>query len=288
VAAALIRDRGKYERQNVPGGLLRTRIDQLLKLRVNVVVDTLPGIEPSQNLARHFLAAGVPVVTANKVLIADSGFALTTLARGTGAPLRLSAAVGAAAPMIETVERCAASGPISSLAAVLNGTCNFVLERCSQGTSLSAAVAEAQRAGFAERDASEDLSGRDAARKLRILSRHAFGVEPSHLAVEPTDEAVADRARASRQTGRVLRQVARAAPCEGEVRATVRLEEVPAHSPFALLEDEWNALQIATQDGALHTVTGRGAGRWPTAEALMADLFDIRRLLLGSFIRLPP
>jgi homoserine dehydrogenase len=273
VAGVLVRDRGKYERQGVPETIVHTRIEQIVKLPADVVVDALPGIEPSLNLVQHFLSIGVPVVSANKVLIADSGPSLITLGRGTGAALRFSAAVGGAVPMIEAIERVVAEGRIISLAAVLNGTCNFVLVRCRCGMSLGQAVAEAQEAGFAEQDASEDLSGRDAARKLRILVRQAFAVEPRELAIEPLDEAVAERAR----QGRVIRQVARAELCDSEVRARVSLEEVPGDSVFALLQNEWNGLQIATMHGNLHTVTGRGAGRWPTTEAVLADLFDLRR-----------
>ena len=277
VIGALVRDRGKFERQGVPGGLLRTRIDQILKHRANVVIDALPGIEPSLNLAQHFLAIGVPVVSANKALIGENGVELSVLARRSGAGLCFSAAVGGAAPMIESVGRAAGARPIASVSGILNGTCNFVLDRLSRGVSLSEAIAEAQRTGFAEHDATEDLSGRDAARKLRILARHAFGAEPRELATESLDELVAERARELRRTGSALRQVARAVISDGEVRGAVRLEEVPAHSRFAELQNEWNALEIATQDGAVHTVTGRGAGRWPTTEAVMADLFDIRR-----------
>jgi len=77
--------------------------------------------------------------------------------------------------------------------------------------------------------------------------------------------------------GMRLRQVARSARSDGEVRATVRFEEVPADSPFGRISCEWNALEILSEDGASHVVTGRGAGRWPTTEAVMADLFDVHR-----------
>jgi len=180
--------------------------------------------------------------------------------------------------MIEAVDRVAGRGSVLSLAAVLNGTCNFVLGRCGDdGSALEEALAAAYRAGFAEADASEDLSGADAARKLRILCRHAFGDEPEEIRVETLTEGVAERAQRARDTARVVRQLARASFCDGEIHASVRFEEVPQDSPFGCLTDEWNALQIVTRDGALRTVRGRGAGRWPTTEAIMADLFDAHR-----------
>jgi homoserine dehydrogenase len=284
VIGALVRDRGKYERLGAPGGLLRTRSDQVLKLRADLVVDALPGVESSRELVQHFLSIGVPVVSANKALIAEGGAALTALTRDIRT-LRYSAAVGGAAPMIEAVDRCAGEGPIASIAAVPNGTCNFVLDRCAEGLALDDAVAEAQRSGFAEVDAHEDLSGKDAARKLTILSRHAFGANPKELSVAALDQDVARRAREARRTRRVLRQVARAARFDSEMRAVVGFEEVPEGSPFGRLEAEWNALHILMKGGQLCTVSGRGAGRWPTAEAVMADLFDLRRSLYRPFQR---
>jgi homoserine dehydrogenase len=276
---ALVRDRGKYERLDVPAGLLRTRIEQISKLRADIVVDALPGIEPSRQLVEHFLSRGAHVVSANKALIAAHGWAL---AAGSTATLPYSAAVGGATPMIEGVDRYAARGPIVSMAAVVNGTCNFVLDRCGQGATLEEAVAEATREGFAEADPVEDLTGADTARKLRILCRHAFGAEAQEIAVEALDEAVARGAREVILRGMRLRQVARAARCDREVRATVRFEEVPAESPFGRLRGEWNALQILAKDGALHVFTGRGAGRWPTTEAVIADLFDAHRARIGQ------
>jgi homoserine dehydrogenase len=160
---------------------------------------------------------------------------------------------------------------------VLNGTCNFVLDRCAEGATLHEAVAEATREGFAEPDPSDDLSGHDAARKLRILSRHAFGGDSQEVELEWLDERIAGLAQDVVRTGMRLRQVGRATRCDGKVRSTVRFEEVPVDSPFGRLRGEWNALEITSEDGALPAVTGRGAGRWPTTEAVMADLFDVHR-----------
>jgi homoserine dehydrogenase len=282
VMGALVRDRGKYERSGVPAGLLRTRVDQVLKLHADLVVDALPGLEPARRLVEHFLSAGVHVVSAGKALIAEHGPHFAALAQRAGAALRYGAAVGGEVPMIETVERCAARGTITSIAGVLNGTCNFVLERCGEGLPLEDALAEARRAGFAEMDASDDLSGIDAARKIRILSRHAFGAEARVVELQPLDEAMAKRAREVLPHGLKLRQVARSAVCDGEVRARVGFEPMPQDSPFGRLQDEGNALQVLSRDGTLRVVTGRGAGRWPTTEAVMADLVEVRRTWIGG------
>ena len=179
--------------------------------------------------------------------------------------------------MIEAVGRATAQGAIASIAAVLNGTCNLVLERCGQGLTLEEGLAQAKREGFAEAEASEDLSGRDAARKLRILCRHAFGSEPDELELEELDERVARLARDSVAAGVRLRQVAHAVKKDAQVHAAVKFKAVALETPFGRTGREWNTLEIGLSDGTHRVVTGRGAGRWPTTEAVMADLFEIRR-----------
>jgi homoserine dehydrogenase len=282
VVGALVRDRGKYERLGVPGGLLRSRVDQIIKLRADIVVDALPGLQPSQEIVEHFLSIGTNVVSAGKALIAECGTSLTAVAERSGAKLCYSAAVGGSSPMIEAAERIVAAGSIASIAGVLNGTCNFVLDRCGRGEALQEALAEARRAGFAEADASEDLSGADAGRKICVVARRAFDAEVRLVELQRLNDATADWAQEVAAHGLRLRQVCRAARCHGEVRATVGFEAVPADSVFGRLRDEWNALQILEKDGAVQFITGRGAGRWPTTEAILGDLFQVWRELLHS------
>jgi homoserine dehydrogenase len=277
VVGMLVRDRGKYERLGVPTGLLRTRIDQITRLRADIVIDALPDPEVARPIAEHFLAAGAAFVSAGKALIAEFGVYTAELAQRRGGTLSYSAAVGGAAPMLETVESAKTNGSIVALTGVLNGTCNFILNRCGEGETLGQAISEAQRAGFAEAESHDDLSGQDAARKIRILSRVAFGREARLTEVQTRDDSTAARAREVVAHDLRLRQIARAAACGGDVLATVRFEALPAQSPLGRLRDAWNALQVLSQDGELQVVTGRGAGRWPTVESMMADIFEARR-----------
>jgi homoserine dehydrogenase len=252
-------------------------VDQVLKLRADIVIDALPSAEIARPIAEHFLAAGTQLVSAGKALIAQAGLSLTALAQRGGGLLSYSAAVGGAVPMLEAVEHYRGQGPIAALTGVMNGTCNFVLDRCAEGATVAEAVLEARRAGFAEAESHDDLSGEDTAQKIAILSRHAFDAEARLVEIQRLDDSVGDLAREVVAHGLRLRQVARVAPCAGEVRAAVKFEALPAASPLGRVRDEWNGLQIVTWDGALHTITGRGAGRWPTTEAMMADAFEIRR-----------
>lgn len=278
VLGVLVRDRAKYEDAGVPSELLHASIDSLRELRPSLVIDALPGREPSASLLEHYLSSRVDVVSANKTVIANSGPSLARIARDSGARLRYSAAVGGSASMLEAVSRAATRREIDSLAAVLNGTCNFVLDACTEGASLANAVAQAQQRGFAEADPSEDLSGRDAERKLKILARHAFDTELDAIPLQALDESIVSQAaRHAAQSGMKLRQVARAARRNGHIVATAEFEEVDSGSLFGRLTGEWNGLEVRYANGHTVSLRGRGAGRWPTAEAVMADVFEITR-----------
>jgi homoserine dehydrogenase len=281
VIGVLVRERARHEAAGVPSALLYTQ-SELAQLKPALVVDALPGIEPSYTLVKSYLADGVDVVSANKAVIAQFGCALAEIAEESGAMLRYSAAVGGAGPMLEAVERARQGADITSLMAVLNGTCNFLLDACAVGDSLAGAIKEAQRLGFAEDDPTEDFSGRDAARKIAILARHAFGVEASTTDIQAFDDSVAEAARAAVAQGRRLRQLARATMSNGDVALSVSFELVGQDSPFYFLSGESNALSLTNSDGRTQYVCGRGAGRWPTTEAVIADVHEISCFLCHS------
>lgn len=277
VVGVLVRDRTKHEIAGMPTALLHTTLGSIKALRPQLVIDALPGAAPSRELIEHYLEQQIDVVTANKAVVADSGLRLTRIAQQSGAIFQYSAAVGGSAPMLEAVSKAGTLGEIKSIVAVLNGTCNFVLDACARGTTLASAVADAQRSGFAEADPNEDLSGRDAARKLQILASHAFGAEVAPTTVQCLDESVAQVARDSPPSGGRLRQLAFAARDVGRMSAGIQFERVPAGSLCAALEGEWNAITLTLMNGDVLTARGRGAGRWPTTESVMGDVYDALR-----------
>ena len=260
VLGALVRDPKKHEAAGVPSVLLHTSPETLRALRPTLVVDALPGIEPSESLLESYLAQGVDVVSANKALIADRGASLERIARRSGAALRYAAAVGGSTPMLEMVIDASERGGIESIAGVLNGTSNFVLDRCAEGVVLEDAVAEAKRCGFAEADPSDDLSGRDAARKLKILARQGFGVALDTVRLQALTENVAQQAHDATRAGTKLRQIARMLRRDGQFAAAVEFERVEAGSLFGALKGEWNGLKIKYANGEMITVRGRGVG----------------------------
>jgi homoserine dehydrogenase len=216
-------------------------------------------------------------VTAGKRLVAEHGPALARLAVKNGTWFRYSAAVGGAAPMIETLERALKVGRVTRLRGVLNGTCNFVVDELAKGSAFHTAVSQARLHGFAEANVSRDLHGDDSADKLRILARLALGAESD--AVPITCEGLSPTVSGqigSRAEGSVLRQVATFDPSKG---AGVRFETLPADDYLAGVCGEQNRLIISGAKGREWRVSGKGAGRWPTAEAVLADLLDIHAWL---------
>ena len=264
----LVRDPLKPRDVALPEGLLLSDPAALLAREPDVLVEVLSDASTGRALIRAALSRGVDVVSANKQAIGRDLPGLTGLAAACDARLLYSASVGGGAPLIETVRRARAHGPVVSIEAVLNGTCNFILNRLAEGQPFEAALEGARAAGFAEADPSADLSGLDAAAKLAILAYEADG---RRLAVEAVERQGLWGA-AGLPAGSV-RQVARLDLTRG--RPTVRFEAMDADPPFADLSDEGNVLRATTADGRRFTATGRGAGRTPTTESVWADLGEL-------------
>ena len=265
----------RRERPGVPAGML-TSAEPLLERQADVLVEVAggPGVAP---LVGSALQRGRAVVTANKTLLAERGRALARLARRHGVTLRGSAAVGGVLPAVKTVERLAASGArITSLRAVLNGTSGVVFDGLALGEPLDRAVGEAQRAGFAEADPTLDLDGTDAAQKLALLLRAAGCEVGDWRAI--ARRGVAAVAPLVGRLGGTWRLVASASLLGGRIAAA-------SVEPRRLLPGDFlaggppaaAALEVSLLDGTVVRARAQGAGRWPTAEAVLADLEDLRR-----------
>jgi len=252
------------------------KLEDLLEGPVDVVVELLGGEEPARTLISKALRLGRNVVTANKALLATDLAGLQKLATFNGVSLKYSAAVGGVLPVIETIGRVRDEGPIRSISGVLNGTTNFILDQLSQGRSLSDAVACAKQHGYAERDPQLDLDGTDAAQKLILLARAAFDVDLPFSSIHKQGiHHVRPR------NGRVTRLVAECRRDTDGITASVAPAELPLDHPLARVSGVENRLLIESKTGKCWEIHGHGAGRWPTTEAVLADLFDLRRQLVS-------
>ena len=256
----------------------------------DIVVETLGGTDTARALSQSVLREGSHLVTANKAVVALDIDRLHDLARQQGRQLRYSAAIGGGVPILELVDLLGESGDILSVEGVLNGTCNFIFEQLRQGSRLADAVSEAQRLGFAEADPSTDLDGHDAADKLVLLVRHAFGVtlHPSQIERESLNDLDGNRIRAVNEQGLVFKQVARCeATPDGRVEARVEIVALEPDHPFAGLVNEGNGFLVRTPQKTV-SLRGKGAGRWPTAEAVFADIMDVQRSYLTGEAKSSP
>jgi homoserine dehydrogenase len=277
VVGVAVRDLQQPERFWVPRNLLVRNPAALVEREADIVVELIGGIEPARSLIVRALELGRSVVTANKALLAEEIGSLSRLAARRGVFLRGSASVGGALPALETVRRVAASGRIQAISGVLNGTCNYILDRIGGGLTLDAAVAAAQEAGFAEADPLLDLDGSDAAQKLALLAREAFGTALDWRRIPRRGLSGFDRAAvdAAARRGQAVRLVASCERTAAGLRASVQPLELPLDHSFARIRGADNALRIETKNGAVLDCTARGAGRWPTTEAVLADLYDL-------------
>ena len=217
---------------------------------------------------------GRDVVTANKALLAADITDLQNLAAINGASLKYSAAVGGVVPAIEAIERARREGPLQSISGVLNGTTNCILDQLAHGVSLSDALTTAKRHGYAERDPQLDLNGTDAAQKLILLARAAFDIELPFSSIHRQGIESLD---AQPKTDYVTRLVAECRRESHGLAAKVAPVELPLDHPLARVNGVENRVLIHSQAGECWNVSGHGAGRWPTTEAVLADLFDLRR-----------
>jgi homoserine dehydrogenase len=276
-----VRNRKLKRLPSVPEDLVTEDLEELVKCFCDVVVELIGGTTRAYELVRCALRTGRHVVTANKALLATHGEELRSIAAENGVALLSSAAVGGALPALETIERAKAAGPIRAVSGVLNATSNFVLDEIAAGAKLTDASAAAQKNGYAEADLSFDLDGTDAAQKLILLARLAFGVPLSLESIqrEGIDGLTATDLQAARDRRRSVRLIATCWRTGQGVAARVAPKELPQSHPLASVSGAQNRILVELVNGETFVASGSGAGRWPTTEAVIADLMDIRHAI---------
>ena len=262
-------------------GTRNVDLDALIEAPVDVVVELLGGEEPARALLVKALRRGRNVVTANKALLANHLPSLQSIASDNGVTIRYNAAVGSVVPALETISRARSLAPLQSISGVLNGTTNFILDQLANGSVFSDAVFAAQKNGYAERDPRLDLDGTDVAQKLILLARAAFDIELPFSSIQRRGIENL-KPNQMKQNGRVTRLVAECLREPHGFVATVSPIELPPDHPLARINGVENRLIVESQTGRTWDVRGRGAGRWPTTEAVLADLFDLHRESIGD------
>lgn len=266
-----LRDPTRPRTAAMPSGVQVGFVAELLgDDRLDAVVELTGGIDGPLSWAQATLGAGRAYVTGNKALLATHGGELAAMAQEHGAALLASASVGGGTPMIETVQHLAAAGAIGRMRGLLNATTTFILAAMGEGRSYDDALAEAQRAGYAEPDPTFDVTGRDAAQKIAILASVAWGRWLAEHEVV-TRGIVGIRV----EPGETQRLVAEA----DERGVRVGPTTLGADDPMAGVSGIECLLEVQLRDGAVFRLSGPGAGGPVSVGATYADL---GRLLAGE------
>ena len=280
---AVVRDLTKSRDADLPSGILTNDLDEVLQNReIKVVAQLVGGLEPARTIMLQLLQAGKHVVTANKALLAEHGPELFDRARELQRTIAFEAAVAGGIPIISNISHCFSANQIQSIQGILNGTSNFILSEMTERRKPYCDVLKsAQAMGYAESDPTMDVDGSDAAQKLAILAHLAFGAR-IHWTDIPRigiDQIDSDDMRYAKQLGFVIKLLA-IAKLSGDSSGAERLELhvsptlVRQGKPLAEVRGPYNALTVvgdAVGDVFFH---GQGAGRMPTASAVVADMID--------------
>lgn len=271
LVGSLVRD-PRRARPDLPADLLVTDdASTLLDAAPDIVVETLGGLDDADHLIRTAIRHGADIVSANKALFAERGSELDRLAARHGRDIRISASVGGGLPVLERIAHASRRGRVVRVEGVLNGTTSFILAELGGGRPFAEAFVEARRRGYAEADATADLDGIDAACKLSIIARTlgVAGVTPDTVERDSLDAAFA-----ATVDGTTVRQVATLNLTGDTPRASVRLTTLDPHDHLAV-QGAGNAIAITFDDGEVLRACARGAGRWPTAHSVVADIDDL-------------
>ncbi len=245
---------------------------------VRVVVEVMGGLHPAFEYTMRCMEAGKSVVTSNKELVAAKGAELLKVAQENNVNFLFEASVGGGIPIIRPISQCLAANDVIEIAGILNGTTNFILTKMiHESMDFQEALALAQKLGYAERNPAADVEGHDACRKICILASLAFGrhVYPDQVHTEGiTNISLADVEYAE-QWGGVVKLIGRVKQMEsGKLQIIVCPMFVPRESQLANVDDVFNGIMVRGDSTGDVVFYGKGAGKLPTASAVVADVID--------------
>ena len=245
---------------------------------VKIVVETMGGVTFAYDFVKKLLLAGKSVVTSNKELVAQYGHELLTIAEEKNVNFLFEASVGGGIPIIRPMTQCLAANEIDEIAGILNGTTNYILTKMiTENQSFDEALKKAQELGYAEKDPTADVDGHDSCRKICILAALAFGkhVYPDSVHTEGIRKITLGDVAYAACWGGVIKLIASAKKlADGQINVTVGPTFVSHNSQLSSVDDVFNAALIrgdATGDVVFY---GKGAGKMPTASAVVADVID--------------
>ncbi len=249
---------------------------------VSVVVETMGGVEPAYTFVKAMLEAGKHVTTSNKALVADKGAELIALAKAKNVNFLFEASVGGGIPIIRPLNSCLTADEIEEITGILNGTTNYMMTKMSnEGLEFEDVLKDAQEKGYAEKDPSADIEGYDACRKIAILTSLVCGqqVDFNEIHTEGITKISATDIKYAKQMGRVIKLLASSKKTENGYSAMVAPFLLSPEHPLYNVNDVFNAIFVHGNVLGDAMFYGSGAGKLPTASAVVADIVDIAKHL---------
>ena len=245
---------------------------------VRIVVETMGGLHPAYDFVKRCLLAGKNVVTSNKELVAAKGAELLAIAQKRNLNFLFEASVGGGIPIIRPMSQCLAANEVIEIAGILNGTTNFILTKMiDDSMDFSEALALAQKLGYAERDPSADVEGHDTCRKICILASLAYGrhVYPDQVHTEGISGVTLADVEYARAWGGEVKLIGRVKRMDdGKLSMIVCPMFLPRESQLANVGDVFNGILVRGDSTGDVVFYGKGAGKLPTASAVVADVID--------------
>ncbi len=245
---------------------------------VQIVVETMGGVTFAYDYVKKLLLSGKSVVTSNKELVAEKGYELLCIAKDKNVNFLFEASVGGGIPIIRPITQCLAANEINEIAGILNGTTNYILTKMiNEQTSFEEALKDAQDLGYAERDPSADVEGQDSCRKICILASLCFGkhVYPKDVHTDGITKITLSDVAYAASWGGVIKLVGVAKKVDNDkITVTVGPAFIQHHSQLANVDDVFNAILVRGDAIGDVVFYGRGAGKMPTASAVVADVID--------------
>jgi homoserine dehydrogenase len=303
VVKMAVRDVTKKRPVKIPKPLLTTDWAAVVRdPQVNLVVELMGGTTVARDVTLHALQLGKPVVTANKALLSAHGEELFEAAQNYGTNLYYEASVAGGIPIIKVLREGLIGNRITRLYGIVNGTCNYILTRMKlEGADLPEILADAQRLGYAEAEASLDIDGHDSLHKIGILASlaHGFWVNPKHVYVEGIRSVSALDIKFAQQLGYTIKLLGivkkieapaiPAAKTRSRIQVSVYPTLVPDSHVLASVNHVFNAIYVRGDVVGDTLYYGRGAGQDATASAVLSDLADAALdLKYGTKSRIPP
>ena len=252
--------------------------DILNDVEIRIVVETMGGLHPAYDYVKACLKAGKSVVTSNKELVAAHGAELLAIAKETNANFLFEASVGGGIPIIRPINQCLVANNVTEIAGILNGTTNFILTKMiKENMDLDAALKLAQELGYAERNPSADIDGPDACRKICILVSLTFGkhIYPEACFTEGITGITLEDVEYASVWGGVIKLIGSVKKIDKDkIDIIVAPMFIPHESQLSSIDDVFNGIMVRGDAVGDVVFYGRGAGKLPTASAVVADIID--------------